>query len=80
MDEGRGRLERKRGRRPEAGKGGEGEEGIEDERRVGFPDIAGLSSMGTERKEEQHLSSSGPIVSRTQPEAHSQADGPYTSA
>lgn len=28
----------------------------------------------------EHLSHSGPIVSRTEPEAHSQADGPYTSA
>lgn len=64
----------------ETARGREGKKRSEEERRAGFPDIGGLFSMGTGRKEEQHLSSSGPIVSRTEPEAHSQADGPYTSA
>ncbi len=50
-------------------------------KRVGFPDIGGLSSPPWEQRgKKEHLSSSGPIVSRTEPEAHSQADGPYTSA
>ena len=70
---------REAGREREREGGREAEKGTKEQRRAGLPDIGGLSSMGTERKEEQHLSSSGPIVSRTEPEAHSQADGPYTS-
>lgn len=76
------------GRREEE-EGGAGEEvretkkkGIAEEKRTGFPDIGGLflsSFMGTERKTRALILPSGPTVSRTQPEARSQADGSYTS-
>lgn len=76
------------GRREEE-EGGAGEEvretkkkGIAEEKRTGFPDIGGLflsSFMGTERKTRALILPSGPPVSRTQPEARSQADGSYTS-
>lgn len=63
----------------EGWEGGRGGNGL-SKRGVGFPDIEGLSILPWEQrgKEEQHVSSSG--VSRTEPEAHSQTDGPYTSA
>lgn len=72
------------------GEGGGGKEEVREngraikvvgvESRSGFPDILGFfaPSPGERRREKRR--SPGPTVSRTAPEAHSQADGPYTRA
>lgn len=79
---GSGEKVRKSARGREEGWEGAGGRNGWRKRGVGFPDIDGLSFLPWEQmeKEEQHVSLSGPTVSRTEPEAHSQTEGPYTSA